>query len=887
MSESDVILLRRWTSSRDAEAFTKIVRRYSGMVYGTCNRLLHNSADAEDVAQDCFVSLMEKSATVRSSLGGWLHAKAVSRSLDRMRGAKRRVQREQSYAAEHGDRVEISIDDFLPHIDEAISNLSDELKIPIILRFLNGASHVEIAESLGIAESTVRYRIDKGIEKVREFLDRRGISTSTACLIATSNKLFETAPKSLTSKLGRLAVAGTGHATVSTGTIGGLLIMKSKATIGIACLFLILIAALIYNQATSKSSSQNNISSGIGNADARSITLAQRTATVNTVVSGDADSTILPGDSGKAKRTKVVTAGVLGASTDITEDRRESTTRVSVSGFVMDEQAFPIPNAQVTAEPSTPRSPFPLPKLGHSYATRTDESGKFVIKGIYFPDMAISVQASGYDYQVKKMSIPAGGNKDNIMFTLRQGATLKGRVLTRNGDPVACVTMGRRGFESKYGYGNGDYGSFAVTDNDGFFTMGFREEGVAVIILSSQEHGDVAFVDVPVGLDEVVELHIPEFATLSGRITNPDGTPAPDLMLRIAGHFSRTGNAVQMVASTDAYGKYHFTDLSPELNYMIYVYSPAGGPTLSPTFDLGLFKVGEERTWDHVLAKPGRISVQVVGEKTGMPLSGIRIAYVYGSEVSDTDWVEAGWLDADGRKKFDIFEPGTYLIFPEYDRFGRGECIELYGQQVDIRGGENYSLTFKLPNQFSLSVRVVDINDNPISGATVKHIKRFPDGMSSYFGSGRTDQDGRYTWPSFQPGLTAWFGIVKEGYLTARTTEVLGESGVQYEEETIVLYGSAGVEGILIDSAGYPIADATFKLSIDIDNLSLPGTTDADGAFIIPKGIPATACEFTFNAVVTEGQSLDARVGPIECEADRYTDLGQVVMVLTSESSIE
>ena len=58
VSASDSTLWERWQGQRDPDAFAEIVSRHSGMVYAACKRILRDSADAEDVVQDCFLELL-------------------------------------------------------------------------------------------------------------------------------------------------------------------------------------------------------------------------------------------------------------------------------------------------------------------------------------------------------------------------------------------------------------------------------------------------------------------------------------------------------------------------------------------------------------------------------------------------------------------------------------------------------------------------------------------------------------------------------------------------------------------------------------------------------------------------------------------------------------
>ena len=48
---SDAELLRRYSSSDSGAAFAELVRRHGPMVYGTCRRIAHNGADADDAFQ--------------------------------------------------------------------------------------------------------------------------------------------------------------------------------------------------------------------------------------------------------------------------------------------------------------------------------------------------------------------------------------------------------------------------------------------------------------------------------------------------------------------------------------------------------------------------------------------------------------------------------------------------------------------------------------------------------------------------------------------------------------------------------------------------------------------------------------------------------------------
>jgi len=231
MNGSETTLLERWRVARDADAFAQILSRHSAMVYTTCKRILRDAAEAEDVAQECFVELMRTRARIRSSVGGWLHRLAVSRSLDRIRGAQRRRQREQRFAEAQSQQVKPEWDDVLSYVDEALEELAEHYRTPILYRFFENQTHDAIGHMLGISESK-----------------RRSIVVPAAVLTAALDiSTSEAAPASLTGSLAKIAIAGAGPGaaagsaatTLKLVVTAGVTIMTKKALAGLGVLILL------------------------------------------------------------------------------------------------------------------------------------------------------------------------------------------------------------------------------------------------------------------------------------------------------------------------------------------------------------------------------------------------------------------------------------------------------------------------------------------------------------------------------------------------------------------------------------------------------------------------------------------------------------------------
>jgi len=253
----DALLLRKWMAKRDADAFAEVVSRHSGMVYATCLRILRNTSQAEDAAQECFMELARVRTSIRSSLGGWLHTVAVRRSLDLLRAETRRRRRETKFVEETTMNAEPTWNDIQKHLDEAIAALPDKLREPIMYRFLEGQTHNAIAQHLGVSDSTVQYRLNRGIEQIRRFLKRRGVVASTGVLasLMASHLAAEAAPATLTVALGKLALAGAagavGGATVTSITgsvVAGGIITMNKLIVGGAVILVGGVAALMVTQ---------------------------------------------------------------------------------------------------------------------------------------------------------------------------------------------------------------------------------------------------------------------------------------------------------------------------------------------------------------------------------------------------------------------------------------------------------------------------------------------------------------------------------------------------------------------------------------------------------------------------------------------------------------
>jgi RNA polymerase sigma factor (sigma-70 family) len=186
---SDRELLGCFTEQRDEAAFAALVSRHGPMVLRLCRRLLRHSHDAEDVFQATFFVLAKKAASVRwrESVAGWLYRTAAHLALHaRTAAARRRTHEGQVRTASPADPLaEITLRECQQALDDALARLPEKYRTPLILCCLEGESRDEAAQQLGWSLQTLKGRLERGRELLRNLLERRGVTLVAALASVT------------------------------------------------------------------------------------------------------------------------------------------------------------------------------------------------------------------------------------------------------------------------------------------------------------------------------------------------------------------------------------------------------------------------------------------------------------------------------------------------------------------------------------------------------------------------------------------------------------------------------------------------------------------------------------------------------------------------------
>ena len=166
--------------SGDQAAFAEIVRAHQAPILRLCSGLLHDSALAEDAAQEVFFKAYRKLSAYRgeSAFGTWLYRIAANHCLDLLRKRKReRVESLDALIEESGDAIQ----ERLPAAKnpasavadaefarQALERLSPDYRLILTLREMQGLSYQELAAALDCSLDAVKARLRRARQALLE-----------------------------------------------------------------------------------------------------------------------------------------------------------------------------------------------------------------------------------------------------------------------------------------------------------------------------------------------------------------------------------------------------------------------------------------------------------------------------------------------------------------------------------------------------------------------------------------------------------------------------------------------------------------------------------------------------------------------------------------------
>ncbi len=171
------------------DAFEEIIHEFEKPVFNLALRYSGNAHDAYDISQDVFLRVYQNIDTFKgqSKFSTWLFQLATNICIDFCRKNSRRKEVSMVISDDEGNESELNFPDISAspeniHDDrqlredlaKCIDKLSDEHRLVLVLRDIDGLSYKEISDILNMEQGTVKSRLFRAREKLRNIMIKSG-----------------------------------------------------------------------------------------------------------------------------------------------------------------------------------------------------------------------------------------------------------------------------------------------------------------------------------------------------------------------------------------------------------------------------------------------------------------------------------------------------------------------------------------------------------------------------------------------------------------------------------------------------------------------------------------------------------------------------------------
>lgn len=181
--EIEIELLRR-IGEGDRQSFSELYDRFARVLLATAYGVIRNQETAEDVVQEVFLQIWQRSHLFVPGRGKpltWAMTLTRNKAIDRMRSVQRRsvlmegVQREAEVHEQHDDHDSfhaVAVIESAAGVREALKKLPDGQREAIELVFLSAMTLPEAAKHLSEPLSTVKARLRRGLIRLRALVSK-------------------------------------------------------------------------------------------------------------------------------------------------------------------------------------------------------------------------------------------------------------------------------------------------------------------------------------------------------------------------------------------------------------------------------------------------------------------------------------------------------------------------------------------------------------------------------------------------------------------------------------------------------------------------------------------------------------------------------------------
>lgn len=163
----------------DPAAFNRLMEMHEKRMYAVALRMFGNREDAQDCLQEAMLRVYRSIGgfKAQSSFGTWVYRITMNTCLDEIRRKKNKQNTSLDGMLDLGwspaddsaaPEKQVIQKELKKRINQCIGELPEDMRSPIIMRDIHGYSYDEIAEMLNVNVGTIKSRISRGREKLRE-----------------------------------------------------------------------------------------------------------------------------------------------------------------------------------------------------------------------------------------------------------------------------------------------------------------------------------------------------------------------------------------------------------------------------------------------------------------------------------------------------------------------------------------------------------------------------------------------------------------------------------------------------------------------------------------------------------------------------------------------